>query len=508
MKQSTRLIVNSLAMFGRMAITVGIGLVVLRLQLLWLGEIDYGLILAMGATGSLLQFVSQALTTSVQRHFAYEIGRDDRQQLTRVFSTAWMIFASVAMGLWVVGQMLTPLMMRLNIPADRLDAAWWVYQFSLLSLVAAVLATPFQAIIVAHQRLIVTATMGIVSMLLRLVAVLMLLVVPWDRMIAFTAMQLAGFVFVQSLFVAWCLWKYRESRPRPSQFDRSQIGRIVGIAGWSVLGDLSWRLRMQGGVILLTVFFGPAMNAPYGVAMKVVGYVMSFSQAIRLAVLPVIVGAEAKGNRTNVHRLALVAGKYTILLLSLAFIPIWIEADQVLDLWIRHVPAYTVIFVRLALIWVMTQAFFIGYRLALLSTGDIGWYTRQNLSISVATLIVAGLAFYAGMPPWVLPAVTIVAILALMLVALVGIGSQIELPPGRWLRETLSPTLAVLVPATVLAVLAHWMLPRTLWRIVAVGVAYGVAATPLIWRLGLADWEREQFLQVAQSGFSKLRGRG
>lgn len=497
-----------MSMFGRMGLTVGIGLLVTRLLLRWLGEIDYGLLLALAATGSLLQFLTSALTTSVQRHLAYELGRDDLPQLRRVVSTAWVLFYAVGIGFWIIGQLLAPLVLYLlTIPPDRMNACWWVYQIALLNLVVGVTATPFQAVMVAHQHLTAQAFFESLSMIARLAAVLMLLVVPWDHLIAYSAMQLAGYAVVRWATVTYCCWRFPEARPRWRDFDRTEVHRIVMLTSWTVLGNLSWRMRMQGGTVLLNIFFGPRVNAAYGISIQLAGYVSNFTQAIRLAVLPAIVGAHAQDKRRNVHRLALVTGKYSLLLLSLLFVPIWIAAPQILQLWLGELPPYTIVFARIVLIWALTYIFTIGYRLALLSTGDIGWYARTTFLISVATIVCSALGFYGGLQPWWLPVFECVGVLVLSQVQVFKIGAKIDLPAGRWVREALLPTLGVLLPSIAVAATTYLWWPEGPWQSLAVLLVYGLVAVPLIWWVGLAAWEREKFVQFAWAGLSRLRSR-
>ena len=194
MKQSTRLIVNTSSMFCRMARTVGISLLITRLLLQYLGRVDFGLILALGATGAMLQTLSGAMTTGMQRQLSCEVANNDEAAIGRVFSTGWVIFVGLGIGLWILGIALTPIVMRVwTIPADRADAAWWVYQLSLLNLVLVVTATPYQALIVSHQHLTIQAIGEVFTVLTRLASVLLLLVLPWDRMVTFVALQLAGY---------------------------------------------------------------------------------------------------------------------------------------------------------------------------------------------------------------------------------------------------------------------------------------------------------------------------
>lgn len=506
MKQSTRLIINSAATFGRMALTIGIGLTVTRLLLRTLGREDFGLVIALGATGSLMQFVTAGLTSSVQRQFSYALGRSDIRGLNQIFSTAWVVFVLLAAGLWLIGQAIAPLIMHgLTIPPERAAAAWWVYQLTLLSLVLAVTATPYQSMIVAHQHIFINAVADTFTAAIRLASVLAIAVAPWDRMVTYVALNLAGAAVVRWSLTAYCLYRFEGSRPRPREFDVAELKKIFSLAGWTLVGDLSWRLRMQGGTLLLNIFFGPVINASYGIAIQVVGYVMNVAQAMRLAVLPAIVGAEAKQNRSNVHRLALVAGKYVVLLLSLLFVPLWLEAAQMLRLWLGNLPPMTVLLTRIALVWALAYVFNIGQRLALLATGNIGWYARITIVFSVSVLVAAGSLFALGAAPWALPIVEVLSVLSLMMIEAVYIGREIGLPLRRWLREAILPTMAVLIPATVAAAAVHSSMEEDLRRLAAVTAAYNAIALPLIWFVALAAWEREKFRGFAGSALARLQ---
>jgi O-antigen/teichoic acid export membrane protein len=493
-------------MFCRMALTVGISLVITRLLLKYLGKVDFGLILALGATGTMLQFITGALTTGVQRQLSCEIARNDKEAISRVFSTSWVIYMALGAGLWLIGYALTPVIMRvLTIPPDRATAAWWVYQISLLNLVLVVTATPYQALLVSHQHLTVQAISDLFTVLTRLVAVLLLLVVPWDRMVAFVALQLAGYAVVRWSVNAYCLWRYEGCWPRPKNFDRTQLNLIFNVAVWSMLSNFSFRFRQQGGMLLLNIFFGPVVNAAYGIAIQVSSYAFSVSLAIRQTILPAIVGAYAKGNRQSVHRLALVAGKYTVLLTSLLFVPLWLEADQLLHFWLNDLPPDTLVLTRLVVIWTFTGLLVVGYMAANTATGKLGWYTRRTLASAVTTLVVSGVGFYFGLPPWFLPVAAIGSAISLSIAAVTGIGAEIELPPSRWIRESLVPTLCVLVPAATVAGAVHCSLPSGAMRIFVVAAMYAFVAVPLIWWVGLARWEREQFVEFVSSAARRLQ---
>ncbi len=480
-----------------MMLTIGLGLIGTRILLDHLGETDFGLIGALGATGSLLAAAKAALTTSSQRHFAYEIGRKDWDALRRVFFTAWVLFMLLGIALAIILASLAPIVMNiLIIPESRLNAAWWVYHISLTTIMVTVWFTPFRAMLTAHQMIVVTSVADGLFGFLRFVSILMLLVVPWDLMVTYVVMQLVLLTCIQGALAAKCLRSVPHCCFRLTLFDKKEVKRILHFAGWGSLGNLSETLRLQGGVLLVTSFFGPQMNSANTIAVQIAGYISNVKQAIRLAVQPVIVGAEARGDRKTVHQMTLASSKYIALLITLGFVPVFLETEQLLSLWLVETPPFTLILVRLSILWTLVNVLFVGHVLALQGTGNIAWFTRTVLLISA--LIIGGtwLCFRGGMPVWWLPGLTIIGMLVLLVIVVVGVGREIDLPPRTWIKKTLAPFLYVVVPATAAATAMHYVLPDTLWRPCVVFATYGFIASPLIWLVGFESWERSQFARI------------
>lgn len=497
---------NTTLTFLRMGMTVGLGVVGTRLLLSYLGEVDFGLIGALGATGALLQATQAALTMSSQRHLAYEIGRRDWDKLRRVFFTSLVVFVAAGTLLWIAGACLTPLVTGgLNIPVERQSAAWWVYQASLATLVVGVWSTPFRALLVANQEIVVTTVADAAYGVLRFISVLLLLVVPWDLMVSYAAMQLVLVAFTRMMYVAWCVRRNDQCAFDRSLFDRAEAREILRFAGWGSLGNLSVSLRLQGGVLLVTAFFGPAMNSANTIAVQVAGYMNNMKEGVRLAVQPVIVGAMARGDTLTVRRMTLASSKYIAVLVSLLFVPAFIEAKQLLDLWLATTPAFTLILVRLTMCWVFINVLFTGHILALQGTGNIGWYTLTVLIVSGLTLAVTYYCYSLGLPVWWLQANMVAGMALLLAVVVVGIGREIELPASSWFRRTFAPILAINLPAACAAYAVFLLLSEGATRLLLVGVVYGATALPLTWFVGLEDWEREQFSRVFGGMLSKLR---
>ncbi len=510
MRQSTRLVVNTLATVSRMAVTVGIGLVTTRLFLRALGQSDFGLLSVLGATGAMIVLVTQALTASTQRHLAYEVGRGDRRKLAEVFSSALVLFAAAGAIVWLLGQALAPLILwGLTIPEEREAAAWWVFQFSLLGIGTTVLLTPYQGIIAAHQELVISSVVEVAVSVLRLGVVALLFVVSADRLVSYAMMNFAVQAGVMMGLVGLCLWRYPSSRPAWGRVRRAEMKRLGSYAGWSILGNLAASLRQQGGALLLNVRFGPVLNAAYAISSQVTMYTTNFSTAIARAVQPAIVSEQAKGHREQVHQLTLVMGKYALFALGVVFVPIWLDVALVLQLWLGDVPPHAIVLVRVSLAWALMQPLARGYWLAVQATGDIGWYTMTMLALVVGSLVLAGVAFWGlGWGPWALPAATVVAVLCQLAVCVVMIGRRIGLSPADWLRRCAMRLMGVMGPAAAGVALLHELMPETAWRVLtAVGV-YAAISVPLVWLVGLEAWEKQHFRRIGVAILDRLQAGG
>lgn len=505
-KQSTRLMVNTVVSFLPMGMTIVFGLLGTSLLVGKLGLVDFGLLGALGATGAMLEFIKNALTASSQRHFAYEIGVKNWDKLSRVFYASWVLFTLLGIGLWIIAACLGPFILSmLQIPAERADAAWWVYHLSLLSVVLTFWVTPYRAMLFAQQNITLLSTAQGTLTILKFVAILLLFVVPWDLMISFMAIRLLFFLLIQVFIAVWCITKHQSCQFKTSLFEWCELKRVLHFAGWNMLENLSHNLRTQGGTLLITSYFGPIVNAAYTIALQAVTIIFGCTAAFCNVVHPVIVGAEARNDRAMVHRMTLVSSKYLALIFSFGLIPIFIESEQLLTHWLPTIPPFTLILTRLSIVWMFINTFFTGHVLALHGTGNIGWYSRSVLALRVTAMVAAGVGFAYGAPVWCLPFALIIDILILLVVAIVGIGREVDLSPKEWLKKTLAPIAIVTLPATAAAALVFFFMPPTLLRAGLVAVVYAIVAAPIIWFMGLEPWERDQFGRVFGTAINRIK---
>ncbi|MEO0514847.1 MAG: MATE family efflux transporter [Planctomycetota bacterium] len=508
MNQANRLITNTAATYGRMVLTVGIGLVTTRLVYTTLGEVDYGIFTVLGGGLSLIMILSTALAASAQRHLAFEIGRGDQQALREVFCTSVAIYLGLGLIIAGLGLGLRPVFLHgLTIPDDRQYAAAWVYDLSLFNLSVSVLVTPFLAVFIARQALVQDAIFGIVASTTGLLAILL---TPWvhdDALIGYIILFIAAGLFLKALQIIRGLLLFPETRFRPRYLRKNRVRELVGFAGWSFLGAITWQGRIQGGNILINVFFGPAVNASYAIATQVIAYMNNFSGAITNAARPAIASIEGAGKRSQTQRLALTVSKLTVFGSCFVAIPLMFEPAVILSLWLGRVPPYADSFIPIMMAWVIGTQVVVGHLIALAATGKIGRVTRYTFWIGILPIPLGYCVFkFTSATPPYLSVCTLAITLILTCFHTNMIGRIVQIPVANWVVHVLKPISAVICFTVCINLLWEQLIGVSgLWTLGAFILINSASLALGVTRFGLNQEERLFFKGFISKIGSKLK---
>lgn len=325
-----------------------------RIVLNTLGIEDYGIYNVVGGIVTMLGFLNNAMATGTQRFLTFELGKENHAQLAKVFSMSVNIHATIAIvvlilaetiGLWFLNT-------QLNIPTGRMDAAKWVYQFSIFTFIVTVMSVPYNALIIAHERMSVYAYVSIVEVILKLVIVFMLQWFGFDKLKLFAILVFLVSITIRGIYGYYSNRHFKESKYRLF-WDRGLYKTLIGFAGWNLWGNLAAVTYGQGVNMLLNIFFGPAINAARGVAYQVKGAINGFVYNFQVAMNPQIVKSFAAGDLESMHQLIYRGSKYSFFLMFILSLPVLLETETILKLWLKIVPDYTVIFTRLVIINVL-----------------------------------------------------------------------------------------------------------------------------------------------------------
>lgn len=422
-----RITKNMIFLYIRMLFTMGVALYTSRVVLNALGEEDFGIYNVVGGVVTMLAFLNGVMSSGTSRFLTYELGRGNTSQLRKVFSVALVVHIGIAgvvfllaetIGLWFV-------MTQMTIPAERLDAAFWVYQFSVLSCVVQLTQTPYSASIIAHERMNIYAYVSILEAAFKLgVAGLLVCYVTFDKLIFYAVALFVVFLIVAFVYRFYCIRRYTECRFCFVR-DKALYKTLLHFSGWDMIGSLSVVSQGQGINILLNVFFGPVVNAARGVAFQVEGALSAFMGNFMLAVQPQIVKLYAADEFGGMIRLVNASSKYAFYLVWLLALPIFFKTEYILRLWLKEVPEYTVIFLKLILINCLIRAAARAVVIAVHATGNIKELNLWGGVIGLIPLPLSYVFLRLGFAPEIALVVVVVCSLLCNIVELIVLKRRI-----------------------------------------------------------------------------------
>lgn len=396
-----RIAKNTVFLYFRMFITMAVGLYTSRVVLNVLGVSDYGVYNVVGGIITMVSFLNVAMVQASQRFLSFELGIGSLERLNKVFCTSVNIHFAICViavligetvGLWFVNT-------KLIIPEGRMIAANWVYQASILTFFVGVMSVPYNSSIVAHEKMSAFAYISILEVVLKLVIVYMLLVVPFDKLIVYSILMVLVSVGIRLCYTVYCKRHFEECTYH-FIFDKKLSLEMFSFAGWSVFGNLGFSFKDQISNIILNLFFGPAVNAARGIGMHVAALVNTFATNFTMAINPQITKQYAAGNIEASRKLVYAGCRYSFYLLSLVSIPLIINIDYILKLWLGIVPEYTSQFVVLTLLTSLLYVLSGSVTTAIQATGKIKWFQIGICIIMLSELPIAWILLKIGYPPY------------------------------------------------------------------------------------------------------------
>lgn len=396
-----RIAKNTLLLYLRMLFQLGIALYTSRAVLNALGVIDFGIYNVVGGIIVIFSFLNNAMASSTQRFLVYHLGTNDSRKLKQIFSSAIIIHFVMAvvvvglaeiMGLWFLQE-------KMIIPMDRLEVAKWVFHLSVISSAITILSVPYNAAIIANERMGAFAAISIIETLLKLCVAIFISFCNGDRLLWYAGLLLGVSVIVRIIYGVYCSKSFPEAKLIFPRNNKLLYKEMTSFAGWSLVGNLSVVGYTQGINLLLNVFFGPAINAARGIAVQVQNAVYGFVRSFQTAINPQITKSYAIGDLKSMHLLIYRSSKFSFYLTLMLSLPIIIETPYVLSLWLNIVPDYTVAFCRLTFISCMIEAISNPFMIGASATGKIKKYHLIIGSILLLIVPVSYIFLKLGFEP-------------------------------------------------------------------------------------------------------------
>jgi len=504
-QNNKRIAKNTLMLYFRMILTMLVSLYTSRVVLNTLGVEDFGIYNVVGGFVTMFGFLNSAMASATQRFLSFEIGKGDRDQLRNVFSMsvnihfliAFIIFIlAETVGLWFVNTQLT-------IPAGRMGAAQWVYQFSILAMMVYMVSVPYNAMIIAQERMSIFAWVSIAEVSLKLFIVFMLQWFGFDKLKFYAVLTFGVSLIIRFIYGFYCSKHFKESKFR-YYWNKPLFKTLINYAGWNLWGNIASVLKDQGVNVLLNMFFGPVINAARGIAYQVSSAVNQFVANFQMAMNPQIIKSYASDDLKYMHQLIFRGAKYSFFLLFTLSLPILLETDQILKLWLKTVPEYTVIFTRLVIINVLIDCISGPLMTAAQASGKIKLYQSIVGGLLILNLPVSYLFLKLGFQPQVTMYISIgISIIALTLRSLI-LKNLIKLKLDEFFYQVILKIIVVSFTTVVIPLLFYIFMDTSIYRLIIVSSTAIVSSLIVIFFLGLSSNEKSYFI----NGLERFKTKG
>lgn len=509
--QNKRIAKNTLALYLRMMLQMLIGLYTSRVILQALGVDDFGIYNVVGSVTAMLSLINGAMSNATMRFITFELGRDNQQRLNDVFCVSMNIHIIIAIitfifldtfGLWFLYN-------KMIIAPDRLDAAFWVLQFSIVTCVMSILSVPYNACIIAHERM---GTFALISLYQTLFTLLLALFLPHysgDRLILYAIILMAVQLTMQLIYFMYCKKHFSETSYRLI-WKKPLFAEMAKFAGWTMNGNIAWLGYTQGLNILINMFFGTAVNAARGVAFNVQSKIMGFCDNFQTAVRPQITKTYSSNDFKRMHSLIIGSSKFSYYLLLLLSLPVYIEIEEILRIWLGIVPEHTANFVRIILLCSAIDILRNPMNAAIHATGNIKKFQLWEANTLLLIIPVAYVVLKLGFPVEYAFIVQLIIFVIVQIERVFIVCPQIYMRKMDYLRFLILPIIKVTLSAIAIPILLMciWKIERANWIQFTIYIILSLLSSSYsIYLWGLRDNEKEKVILQIKKLISKLKNK-
>ncbi|WP_205748791.1 MATE family efflux transporter [Emticicia sp. CRIBPO] len=477
-----------------------------RIVLNTLGVVDYGIYNVVGGIVTFFSFFSGTMASATQRFFSFALGQDNFEKLKKTFTVNLIIYVAIAIislilletiGLWFVNE-------KLHVPSERFESARLIFHFSVLTFISTIFTTPFMAIIIAHEDMKIYAYVSIVETILKLGLVFLLVYLPWDKLELYGILVYIVSVIIALTYIFICVRKYRECQFRQFYWDKGLLLEIVGFTGWTLFGQITTVGRNQAVTILLNQVFNPVVVAARAIAMNVTSQINLFSNNFNLGLYPPIIKSYAADEKKEMFSLILNGSKITFFLMWVFALPLFLEMDTILKLWLKNPPLESVLFTRLALVEVLINSISLPIVTAARAPGRMKIYEIVLGSIQIGILILSWIVLKIGAPAYSVFLVAIVANLIMFIARLFIVRKLIEFPLKPFFMGVVFPVSLVILLSTIPSFVIHWYMAKGLFFVFMSVISSMIFASTSMYFIGMNKGEQEKVRSIIMKRFYKM----
>lgn len=444
--ENKRIAKNTLLLYFRMLFLSGISVFTVRVILEALGVIDYGIMTVVSSLVASLSFLNGTLSSATQRYFSYFLGNKDLDGYKKVFSLFLICYIVICFVVIIVGELIGYFFLNewLNIPQDRLYAAKWVYQTTLISFIFQLCIIPFSASLIAHERMNGFAYISIFDGIFKLFIAYFILYSSFNRLILYGILTATASVLTFICYVIYCRINI-DGCKFIRVWENGLFKELLSYTGWNLFGSISGMLATQGQNILLNIYFGPIINTAKGISDRITNVVQSFSSNFYLAVTPQIIKSFATKDLERMYQLAIRSTKFSFFLLLILSYPISVCMHSILNLWLNpeNVSEDMIIFCRLALIYCLIVSLEQPITQMIRATGQIKKYQIIVGMMTLCFIPLAAIFLKYGYPPQTTMYTLIILYICVQFIRIKIAHKQVHLPISIYFKEAIFPILTV-----------------------------------------------------------------
>lgn len=482
---------NSLILYIRLFVTSIIGLVSVRYILLVLGASDYGLYSVVGGIVFLMAFLNNVMISSTYRFVAFELGTGNMNGVNKVFNISVFIHISLAMLTVLLAETAGVFYIKnyLNIPTDKLTDALFVFRMSIFATVLSIFSIPYQGLITAKEKFTVIASVEVIRSILGLGAVLLLFLYSGNKLRLYASLIAIISVFPPVIYYFYSEWNYPKLVKWKYQRDKAKYNEMIGFSGWILLGASANAAETKISEIIINIFFGTIINAGFAISNNVNIVLKSFAESLNKAVIPQITKSYSSGNTERTMELVVFSSKYSFFLLLLPAIPLLLETKFVLELWLKDVPPYTILFVQLMIINSLIEVMNAGIPAAVHATGKIKYFQIVLSTIKLLALPAAYIFFKLGYEPYIMIISFTGSALIIFVVRQILLKKLIQFDVKEFVIQAYFKMLRVLIPVTSLFFIQQMFAP-SIYRFISFSVVSVALILIMVYAVGISASER------------------
>lgn len=489
---NARIAKNTLMLYFRMLLSIIVTLYTSRIVLNTLGVEDFGIYNVVAGVIIMFGFLNSAMAASTIRFLTYENSISDITKLQNIFNVSLTIHAIIALIIFVLAETLGLWFLNtyINVPIGRIYAVNWVYQFSIFTFIFNVLSAPYNASIIANEKMGVFALVGVFEVLLKLLVVYLLFIFPYDKLIFYSFLLFLISITLRLIEGFYCGRTFEECKTTKLKWDKDLFLVMGNFAGWNLFGVAAGVGYNQGVNIVLNLFFGVTINAARGIAFQVQGAVSNLVTNFQMATAPAITKTYAKGDYENTNNLVFSTSKFSFYLLLFFLVPILIQTKIILILWLKVVPDYTVIFTQLVMIDILINSLSGSLQILVQATGNIKKYQLIVSGILLLNLPTSYFALKLGYGPDVTILISITYSILALFTRLVILKHNINFPIKDYLFNVIVKVILVGTIAIFIPLIIKFFLPYYWFNFILISIISILSIIFAVYIFGLNYSER------------------